>query len=105
MPEISADALHGTWMHSREEDTSDEMVFRPQSYKFPPSRGRESFELKPDGTLTMLRIGPTDRYQESQGRWELEGGEKLAFYRGQDSEPTRVLTIAEADENRLVVKK
>jgi hypothetical protein len=51
--------LRPCWVHSHEEDSDEEMVFRPAAYEFPPSRGRRSFELKPDGILAEGGIGPT----------------------------------------------
>ena len=33
------------WTHSREEDSEGIKVYRPNEYNFPPSRGREGFEL------------------------------------------------------------
>lgn len=52
--------LRRCWVHSHEEDSDEEMVFRPAAYELPPSRGRRSFELKPDGILAEGGIGPTD---------------------------------------------
>ncbi len=39
---IARDALAGRWVHSHEEDTDDEMVFRAadSGYRFPPARAR-----------------------------------------------------------------
>ena len=102
---VNVDVLQQHWMHSHEEDTDTEMVFRPASYSFPRSRGRRSFELRPDGRLVQAAIGPTDRPLESEGSWKLEDDDRLAFYSGSQSEPTRVLRIARADRDRLVVKK
>src|SRR5260370_746002 len=49
MPQdIAPQLLQRRWMHSREEDTATEMVFRPASYHFPPARGRTGFALGPD---------------------------------------------------------
>jgi hypothetical protein len=97
--------LEQHWVHSHEEDTDTEMVFRPATYRFPPSRGRRSFELKPDGTLIEVGIGPTDRRQQGQGTWRLEGDNAIAFYESQQSEPKRVLHVVSAANDRLVVKK
>ncbi len=98
--------LQQQWVHSYEEDTETEVVFRPRVYRFPPSRGRKSFELKSDGTLVEMGIGPTDRRQESQGRWRLEAGNSIAFYEGeQPGAPKRVLRVVSAAKDRLVVKK
>jgi hypothetical protein len=96
--------LEQTWVHSHEEDTDTEMVFRPETYDFPLARGRKSFALKPDGHLVQTGIAPTDARQETEGKWKLEG-DHLAFYTKSDSEPSLVLNIASVDKDRLVVKK
>ncbi len=84
-------------MHSHEEDTETESVFRPASYAFPPARGRRGFELKPDGSLTEYGIGPTDRRTQTPGTWKLDGD---ALRLG-----TRTLKIVSVDRQRLVVRK
>ncbi len=81
------------------------MVLRPASYNFPPSRGRASFELKPDGGLFEHGIGPTDRREQTEGRWKLEGGNSLVFYKGSKSKPHRVFLVVSSDKDRLVIKK
>ena len=102
---FAADVLQQHWVHSHEEDTDTEMVFRPNTFKFPPSRGRKSFELKSDGSLVEMGIGPTDRPQESQGAWKLEDADNLVFYFDSPSTPKRVLRIASVEKDRLVIKK
>jgi hypothetical protein len=92
------------WVHSHEEDTDKEMVFRPADFQFPPSRGRRSFELKPDGNLVEGRIGPTDRPLETRGTWKLEDDNRLVL-RSDLSETPRVMQIASVDEDRLVIEK
>jgi len=101
---VNPDLLHQHWVHSHEEDTPDRRVYRPASYDFPLSRGRTSFELKPDGGLVESGIGPTDRKQKVDGRWKLEGGNKLALYTHDQAKPSQVMTIASADPDRLVVE-
>ena len=95
--------LRRRWVHSHEEDTDREMVFRPAAFEFPPSRGRRSFELKPDGALLEGRIGPTDRPLETQGTWELQG-DRLVFQRGPLEAP-RVMRIASVEDDRLTIEK
>lgn len=80
------------------------MVFRPASFEFPPSRGRRSFELRPDGGLVEGGIGPADRPLETQGSWELEDGDRLVL-RPAPPAPTRVMKIVFVDENRLGIEK
>src|SRR5262245_39823312 len=103
--QITHEVLQQHWVHSHEEDTDLEMVFRPASFKFPPSRGRRSFELKPDGSLIEDRIGPVDRPVETQGTWRLEDDDRLILCPASRSEPNRVLRIASVDKDRLVIKK
>ena len=96
--------LRRYWVYSHEEDSDEEMVFRPAAYEFPPSRGRRSFELKPDGILAEGGIGPTDRPVETQGSWELEDDDRLVLRPGPSRAP-RVMRIASVDDDRLVVEK
>ena len=96
--------LRRRWVHSHEEDTDKEMVFRPATFEFPLSRGRSPFELKPDGSLVEGGIGPTDRPVETQGTWELEDDDRLVL-RPDPSETPRVMQIASVDEDRLVIEK
>src|SRR5438552_2214834 len=95
--------LPGHWVHSHEEDKDAEMVFRPAHFSFPPSRGRKSFELKPDGQLIQSGIGPTDRRSITAGTWKLEEGDRLAFYDDPHAPPRQVLQIKAVQPDRLVV--
>jgi hypothetical protein len=103
--QIDQDALYQHWVHSHEEDTNTEIVFRPATYNFPRSRGRRSFELKTDGILVEGGMAPDDRRQETQGTWELQGSDTLVFYTQSASQPSRVLQIVSVDKDRLVIKK
>ena len=94
---MKADDLCRHWMHSHEEDTDDQMVFRPASYRFPPARGRTGFDLKAGGSLVEHGIGPTDRRTQSEGRWKLDG---MTLRIG-----ARAMTIVSLDRDRLVVRK
>lgn len=102
---IEREALQRHWVHSHEEDTEGELVFRPEDYPFPPSRGRLGFDLKPDGTCVETAIGPADRPQEVPGTWELQGEDTLVFLRSSQDEPKRVMRISSASAERLVVSR
>jgi hypothetical protein len=95
--------LHQEWVHSHEEDRGDEMVFRPASFKFPPSRGRRSIDLRKDGTAGHARPGPNDRRQLSSGRWEIDG-QALKLFPAAGKTPTEVYRIASASPDRLVLR-
>jgi hypothetical protein len=67
-------SLVGSWSHSHEEDAEGVQVFRPTDYEFPPSRGRTSFTLRPDGTAVAGLPGPDDRgISTDDGTWQLQG--------------------------------
>ena len=102
---IAPEALRQHWVHSHEEDTDTEMVFRPAGYPFPPARGRRSFELRAGGRLVERRPGPTDRPEAADGAWTLSADGTLAFFRKGETAPHRTLKIVSATTDRLVVRK
>lgn len=54
------------WLHAREEDSEDELVFRPEGYPLPLARGRREIELHADGETFVARApGADDRPVES----------------------------------------
>ena len=100
-------AIQKGWIHSHEEDTETEMVFRPTDFDFPLSRGRSGFELKPDHKLVEINIGLTDGLKEKTGSWDLKPAddEDLTLQLNPDSSASRSLNIKSVRQDRLVVKK
>jgi len=103
MPAGPDDALYGRWVHSHEEDTGTEMVFRPSTHPFAPSRGRTSFDLRPDGTYVEGSPGPVDQPEHSTGSWSRDSDRLIL--RAEGDRPGHVWDIAAAAADRLVVKK
>jgi hypothetical protein len=99
---IERDALAGDWVHSHEEDTASEMVFRPADREFPLARGRRQLTLRADGTFIESAPGPTDRPEEAGGSWEVDE-DRLVLYRGEGE--GEMLSVAAAEPDRLVVRK
>jgi hypothetical protein len=95
--------LQGRWVHSNEEDTDDEMVFRPADRPLPPSRGRTSLEFRGDGTYVESAPGPVDVPEHSTGSWSLEGGRLVLEAEG--NRPSRELEITGAEDDRLTIRK
>ena len=100
--EKDAGALTGSWLHSHEEDADDRLVFRSAAYDFPPARGRDGFELLPDGDLRRSGPGPDDRTQTTRGRWKLDDDELQLDIAGGRRER---YAIESADKARLVLRR
>ena len=97
---VDRERLEGRWVHSHEEDTEDEMVFRSAAsgYEFPRSRGREALELRPDGTYAGTVPGPADKPEGAgEGTWAVDG-DKLVL-------PDRVLEITSAEGGVMRVRR
>ncbi len=94
----------GRWVHVREEDTQDEMVFRPAGTDLPPSRGRVAFELREDGTFAETGLGAADVPEEAAGSWELDD-DTIILSEGAAQGVPREMTVVEVDDERLVVRK
>ena len=92
------------WLHSHEEDTAEETVYRPADYPFPPSRGRMGFELRPDGTLVRIGIAARDGVTAQPGHWSVSEGDspELALRSGGSEEVLRVKAV---DADRLTIRK
>jgi hypothetical protein len=99
---IDPHALDQTWVHSHEEDRPGEMVFRPESYPLPPSRGRKSFQLAPGGLLRGTGPGPDDRTVASEGTWSMSGPDVLTM---KSAGVTTEMKLLSVDKEKLVVKR
>jgi len=98
--------LHKRWLHSYEEDTETEAVYRPESYAFPPSRGpRPGFELRPDGSCILFGIAPTDAPTTDTGRWNVNGDGRVLICTDSTRGPAMSVKVTSVGEDRLTVKK
>lgn len=93
------------WIHSYEEDTETEQVFRSMEYNFPPARGRNGFEFRPDGTLWWIGPGPSDRPQAERGTWELVQGDVLVLTTDKLSGKIQRVKVIDLQKDKLVLEK
>ncbi len=70
----SGSSIVGKWIHSNEDDTDLVEVYRPESFNFPPSRGREALIISDDGTFEFITIAPNDARNKASGKWVLKNG-------------------------------
>ena len=64
--------LYRHWIHLQEEDNAAQAykVYRPDSYSFPPARGRDGFEIKKSGSLISHPIAAADGNQTILEKWK-----------------------------------
>ena len=101
---VDISALYGHWVHSSEEDTAEETVFRPPDYNFPPSRGRDAFKLGRDNSFVSAGTGATDVSKVSAGRWRTDNrdGIKIFVEFGSNQEVIEVISV---DKGQLKIRK
>lgn len=84
---LAAALIDRTWLHSFEEDAGDTLVYRPNTYEFPPSRGRTGFTLESGGVIKRYEIAPTDGLEEKLGEWEQKDKRSVQVRMSPDSSP------------------
>lgn len=84
---LAAQLIDKTWLHSYEEDSGDTVVFRPNTFDFPPSRGRTGFTLESGGVIKRYEIAPTDGLEEHLGSWEQVDKQRVQIRMQPESRP------------------
>ena len=97
--------LEGTWLISREENSGDTLVYRPNTYAFPPSRGRTGFAIKPFGRFEQFDIAPTDGLAGRAGTWTADGGTRLRIHLAEGTEPDYTLEIISLEKQVLKLRR
>ena len=100
-PHISTKQLEGTWLISREENNGDTLVYRPNTYAFPPSRGRTGFAIKSYGRFEQFDIAPTDGLAGRPGTWTPDGTTRLRIHLNDGREPDYTLEIISLEKQVL----
>ncbi|MEN9520249.1 MAG: hypothetical protein RLZZ381_2837 [Cyanobacteriota bacterium] len=96
-------AIFQHWIHSREEDTEMVKVYRPSSYQFPPSRGRDGFEIKKNGEFIQYGIGATDRPQKITGTWQAEEDNRIKITWENQNQKSYTMQVLSCDERLLKI--
>ena len=96
--------LEGTWLASHEENRGDTLVYRPNTYKFPPARGRTGFALKPYGRFEQFDIAPTDGLAGRPGTWTAAGTTRLRIHLTDSQTPDYTLEILALDQHVLKLR-
>ena len=97
--------LAGDWVHSHEEDQGDTLVFRPASFRFPPSRPRWRFDLQGDYTATETPPGPVDQPIVRSRPWSVNSQRQLVLGPQTPGGESTVMDIISAAPDRLVLRR
>ena len=97
--------LEGTWLASREENRGDTLVYRPNTYNFPPARGRTGFALKPYGRFEQFDIAPTDGLAGRPGTWTADGNTRLRIHLTDGQSPDYTLEIIALEKQVLKLRQ
>lgn len=98
--------LYASWRHSYEEDDGGVEVYRPESYAFPPARGRRGMEVRSDGSFVDVPIGRDDRPGALRGTWGFdEADQELRVTFDADETDARALEIVEVSPDVLKVRR
>lgn len=94
--------LYQYWIHSYEEDETAKQlwVYRPDTYAFPPARGRDGFEIKENGVFIAHPIAPTDGSLSIEEKWTLDKDKLMVV--GENGEYG--FTIISVSKDKLVLK-
>lgn len=97
--------LERTWLHAQEEDQGDVWVYRPNTYSFPPSRGRTGFSFDHNGLFTQYDIAPTDGLEGREGTWQAENGHTIHISLEDKRDPDYTLEIVSLQKDLLKVRR
>jgi hypothetical protein len=96
-------ALCRKWIHSNEEDTEEESVYRPENFNFPPSRYRNQFEICDNGEIIQYVVAQGAMTTKTSSKFKIveDGIIKII---AEDLKLPQI-TITTYDDNILKVKK
>ena len=97
--------LYKTWLHSYEDETEEgTRVYRPNSFEFPPSRGRTGFTIEPGGKFVQYTIAPTDGLMNIEGKWEHKNSSTLSITFPSGKQQPYLIEIVSLEPEMLKLK-
>ncbi len=101
---VTMHGLEGTWLNSHEENREDTLVYRPQTYAFPPSRGRTGFRIEPYSHFEQFDIAPTDGLTARPGTWTIDRKLNMRITLESGPNPNYTLQVVELDTVKQLLK-
>lgn len=97
--------LEGTWLQSQEENSDDTLVYRPNTYRFPPTRGRTGFRIGSYGRFEQYDIAPTDGLTARDGTWTAAGDNRLRIHLSDKRTPDytfEILSLTNRSQQKML---
>ena len=105
-PRPTLAALEGTWLNAHEENRGDTLVYRPQTYRFAPARGRTGFRIGPFGRFEQFDIAPTDGLLARPGTWTAQAANsRLRIHLADGRQPDYTLEIIGLEKQVLTLRR
>jgi hypothetical protein len=98
-------ALFRHWVHSREEDAHGREIYRPQGFAFPPSFGRDGFDIRKNGEFIQDDIGPADGVVQTRGHWESRGPSEITVLFRNPDRADYTFVIVGVDDATLAISR
>jgi hypothetical protein len=98
-------AIFRHWVHSREEDTRGAEMYRPDGFAFPPSHGRDGFEMRKTGEFIQDDIGPADGIVQVRGRWESRGPNEVTALFQNPKREDYTFALVTVDQAALTISR
>ncbi len=93
------------WVHSHEENVGDVDYYRPTTYQFPRSRGRQGFEFKKNGRFILYAIAPADGQERLVGTWRFLPPDSIAAEFPPQSQQQFRFQIVSCEKGLLKIRK
>lgn len=93
------------WIHSIEEDAEGVEVFRPEGFAFPPSFGRDGFEMLKDGQFIQEDVGPADGIERTIGCWVAFGPQRVQVSFAPGAREGYTFEIVDVDASALRIRR
>jgi hypothetical protein len=93
------------WFHAYEEDEGGNAVFRPEGHALPPSRGRDSLDLRQGAAASKSIPGPDDRAKAVARGWSLGKDRVLTLGAPGSKETGIAYDLISVEKDRLVLKR
>jgi hypothetical protein len=100
---IDDECIYKSWIHSNKEDNRTQEVYRPSSFEFPPSRGRDGFKKNRRNYFSCNRW-LDDKPKKIIGYFNIIDENKLSI-KFEKKMISKIMNILSCEKDLLVIQK